>query len=473
MMNSRELDLLIVDDEPSVTKIFERLAKQEKLSCAIAENGYEALDKLGKTEVSVVVLDVCLPGMSGFQVLEYVHGNCPQSESIVMTGKASVEDAVKALKMGAFDFITKPFDNLEIIISCLRQALEKARLKQKIKSLEKGNLRLDSFEGILGKSKVMQTVYETIQNVSASNSSVLILGESGTGKELVARAIHQASSRNNKPFVVINCSAIPEGLMESELFGHIRGSFTGATHDKIGLFEEAKGGTVFLDEIGEIPLAIQVKLLRVLQEREIRKVGGADVRHVDVRIISATHQDLTELIKKGLFREDLYYRLNVISILMPPLRDRAEDIPLLAYHFLKKYNQKTGKNIEEISVDALHMLQSYAWHGNVRELENIIERCVVLSDGNTVQAKDLPAKLVSKNFYLPSHHEEDLSQFSYQDAKEKALAVFNKNYLNHVLKIAQGNISLASLKAGMDRSNFKKIIRKYDIDLSDYKGDES
>lgn len=472
-MKARGLDLLIVDDEPSVTKIFERLAKQEKLSFEVAANGYEALDKLGKNDVGVVILDICMPGLSGFQVLEYIRTNCSESEVIVMTGKAKVEDAVKALKMGAFDFITKPFENLEIVISCLKQALEKTQLKHKIKSLEKGNLCLEAYEGILGKSKPMQEVYETIQNVGPSASSALILGESGTGKELVARAIHQVSPRKNKNFVVINCSAIPEGLMESELFGHTRGSFTGATHDKLGLFEEANGGTVFLDEIGEIPLSIQVKLLRVLQEREVRRVGSTELRHVDVRIISATHQDLTELIKKGSFREDLYYRLNVIGILMPPLRERGEDIPLLAYHFLKKFNEKTGKNIQEISVDALHMLQGYNWTGNVRELENIIERCVVLSEGDIIQAKDLPAKLLTKNFYLPSNQEEDLSQFSYQDAKEKALEVFNKNYLNHILKVSHGNISLASLKAGMDRSNFKKIIRKYEIDLSDYKGEEN
>ena len=472
-MKTRALDLLIVDDEPSVTKIFERLAKQEKLSFEVAKNGYEALDLLGKTEVSLIVLDVCLPGLSGFQVLEYVHMNCPESETIVMTGKAKVEDAVKALKIGAFDFITKPFENLDIVISCLKQAYEKANLKRKIKSLESGKATLEGFQGILGKSKVMQAVYETIQNVSASSSSVLILGESGTGKELVARAIHQTSSRNNKPFVVINCSAIPEGLMESELFGHMRGSFTGATHDKMGLFEEGNGGTVFLDEIGEIPPAIQVKLLRVLQEREVRRVGSSEVRRVDVRIISATHQDLPELIKQGRFREDLYYRLNVIGINMPPLRDRSEDIPLLTYHFLKKFNQKVGKNIEEISVDALHMLQAYSWSGNVRELENIIERSVVLAEGNKIGARDLPEKLVSKNFYLPSNQEEDLSQFSYQDAKERALEIFNKNYLVHILKAAQGNISLASSKAGMDRSNFKKIIRKYEIDLTGFKGEES
>lgn len=472
-MKSGDIDLLIVDDEPSVSKIFERLAKQEKLSFELATNGYEALDKLGKNNVGVVVLDVCMPGLTGFQVLEYIHANCPETETIVMTGKAKVEDAVKALKMGAFDFITKPFDNLEIVISCLKQACEKSKLKRKVKSLEKVNSHGDGFEGILGKSKSMQAVYETIQNVGNSNSSILILGESGTGKELVARAVHQVSSRKNKPFIVINCSAIPEGLMESELFGHTRGSFTGASHDKMGMFEEANGGTVFLDEIGEIPLAIQVKLLRVLQEREIRRVGASEVRKVDVRIISATHQDLPDLIQKGAFREDLYYRLNVISIHMPPLRDRSEDIPLLAYHFLKKFNQKTGKNIEDISVDVLHMLQSYPWYGNVRELENVIERCVVLGEGKTVGAKDLPPKFISKNFYLPSNQEEDLGQFSYQDAKEKALELFNKSYLQHVLKASHGNISLASMKAGMDRSNFKKIIRKYDIDLTDFKGDES
>jgi len=470
---SRGLDVLIVDDENSVSKIFERLAKQEKWSCATAENGYEALDFLAKNEVGLVVLDVCLPGLSGFQVLEYIRANCPETESIVITGKAKIEDAVKALKMGAFDFLSKPFESLEIVSSCLKQALEKARLKQKIKSLESGNMRLETFEGIIGKSKTMQEVYQTIQNVSSSNSSVMILGESGTGKELVARAIHQTSPRKNKAFVVINCSAIPEGLMESELFGHARGSFTGATHDKMGLFEEAEGGTVFLDEIGEIPPSIQVKLLRVLQEREVRRVGASDTRHVDVRVISATHQDLTELIKKGLFREDLFYRLNVININMPNLRDRTEDIPVLAYHFLKKFNAKTNKKIEEISVDALHMLQGYQWMGNVRELENIIERCVVLSTGSVIGANDLPSKLVSRNFYLPSAQEEDLSRFSYQDAKEKALEIFNKNYLNHILKVSQGNISLASFKAGMDRSNFKKIIRKYEIDLSEFKGEES
>lgn len=470
---SRGLDLLIVDDEPSVSKIFERLAKQEKFSCGVAENGYEALAVLVKNEVDLVVLDVNLPGMTGFQVLEYIQANCPETETIVMTGKAKIEDAVKALKLGAFDFITKPFENLEIVISCLKQALEKARLKKKIKSLETGNFKMEGFEGILGKSKVMQEVYQTIKNVSASNSSVMILGESGTGKELVARAIHQTSPRKDKKFVVINCSAIPEGLMESELFGHARGSFTGAIHNKIGLFEEANGGTVFLDEIGEIPLSIQVKLLRVLQEREVRKVGSSETRHVDVRVISATHQDLTELIKKNQFREDLYYRLNVIGINMPALRERIEDIPLLCYHFLKKYNAKTGKHIEEISVDALHMLQGYSWEGNVRELENIIERCVVLSEGKSIGAKELPTKLISKSFYLPSNQEDDLSQFCYQDAKEKALEIFNKNYLCHILKAAHGNISLASFKAGMDRSNFKKIIRKYDIDSNDYKGDEA
>src|SRR5262249_1860551 len=314
----------------------------------------------------------------------------------------------------------------------------------------------------MGRSRAMQEVYQTIQNVGPTHSSVLILGESGTGKELVARAIHRCSHRKDKSFVVINCSALPESLMESELFGHVRGAFTGATQEKRALFEEAEGGTVFLDEIGEISPAIQVKLLRVLQEREIRKVGGAETRKVDVRIIAATNRDLTEMIKIGRFREDLYYRLNVIAIHLPPLRERMEDIPFLAYFFLKKFSERTGKPVREISMDALQALQNYPWVGNVRELENVIERCIVLSEDQTIHAKDLPRKLVSSSLFLPSSEETDLTQFSYKDAKKKALVLFHKAYLSNLLQQAQGNITVASTRAGLDRSNFKKIIRKYD-----------
>ncbi|MFO1518459.1 MAG: sigma-54 dependent transcriptional regulator [bacterium] len=466
---AREIDLLIVDDEESVEKLFERLARQEKYSFAVARNGYEALDCLNKNNVSVVILDMHLPGFTGFQILDHIRTNSSDTETIVITGKAKIEDAVKALKLGAFDYLTKPFDTLELVLSCLRQAIEKTRLKKKIKDLELQQPGLEEFEGLMGRSKPMQEIYKTIQNIGASASSVLLLGESGTGKELVARAIHRTSVRRDKPFVVINCSAISEGLMESELFGHIKGAFTGALQDKRGLFEEAEGGTVFLDEIGEISPNIQVKLLRVLQEREIRRVGGSQTRHIDVRVLAATNRDLTEMIKRGQFREDLFYRLNVICLNLPPLRERAEDIPLLAYFFLKKFTTRMGKNIHDLSLDALQALQQYSWPGNVRELENLIERCVVLAPGETIRANDLPAKLLTHNFYFSHSEDSDLSQFSYKDAKKKALDIFHRNYLHHLLGEAQGNITVASSKAGLDRSNFKKIIRKYDIDLKDFR----
>ncbi len=461
-------DFLMVDDESSVAEIFKRIAKEEKWSIEHVDTGYKALHFLAEHPPLVIVLDVHLPGLDGFQILEYVRANCPDTEVVVITGLAKIEDSVKALKMGAFDYLTKPFDNLEIVRSCLRQAYEKAQLKSRLHYFETDESS-QGFQGILGRSKPMQDIYHTIQSVSSSAASVLIMGESGTGKERVAKAIHQTSLRKDKPFVVINCSAIPEGLLESELFGHVRGAFTGALSDKRGLFEEAGEGTVFLDEVGEIPLSIQVKLLRVLQEKEVRRVGGNETISVNVRIIAATHRDLTDLISKGQFREDLYYRLNVIGIHLPPLRERREDIPLLAHSFLKKYAKRMDREIHEISSDALQLLQNYIWVGNVRELENVIERCVVLSDGNSIQVKDLPPKLNTRNFYFPDIPKTELTELTYQEAKERALEFFNKTYLKYLLEQSGGNISIASLRAGMDRSNFKKIIRKYEIDLKEFK----
>ncbi|MBL7685212.1 MAG: sigma-54-dependent Fis family transcriptional regulator [Deltaproteobacteria bacterium] len=465
-------DLLIVDDEESVTKLFERLAKQEKYSYEIATEGQEALDFIAREPIAVVLLDLNLPRLSGFEILEFIRSNRPDTEVVVITGRAKIEDAVKALKLGAFDYLVKPFDSFELVLSCIRQAYEKYQLKRKVKQLEAQQVSADQYEGLIGRSYVMQEIYRTIQNIGPSTSSVLLLGESGTGKELIARAIHRSSPRKDKPFVVINCSAIPETLMESELFGHVRGAFTGATQDKKGLFEEADGGTVFLDEIGEIPLSIQVKLLRVLQEREIRKVGGAQNKSINVRIIAATHQDLSQMIEKGSFREDLYYRLNVITIHLPALRQRIEDIPQLAYHFLKKMSQRVGKTVDQISLDALQTLQFYAWPGNVRELENIIERCVVLCADSVVQVKDLPPKLLTKNFFFSVNEEFQLSDLSYKEAKQKALDIFHRNYLKHLLGDSHGNITLASEKAGLDRSNFKKIVKKYDVDTKEFRKEE-
>jgi two-component system, NtrC family, response regulator HydG len=465
----KPISLFIVDDEDVIIKLFERIARQEKLSCASCKNGNEAFEFLAKNEAECVVLDINLPSHSGFQVLEFIRSTKSLAEVVIITGSGSVEQAVKALKLGAFDYLTKPFEDLDKVTSTLKHALEKHRLVKKINELEQPAQPLDSFEGIIGRSPPMQEIYALINSLRASSASVLIEGESGTGKEMIARAIHRTSKRSKKPFLVINCAAIPEGLLESELFGHVKGSFTGALYDKRGLFEEANGGTIFLDEIGEISPAFQVKLLRVLQDGEYKKVGSSEVGHTDVRVIAATNKELKLMVQAGTFREDLYYRLHVIGIHLAPLRDRKEDIPLLAYHFLNKYNEKMKRNVREISLDAMQVLQSYAWIGNVRELENVIERCLVLSSGDVIRAKDMPTQILSKTFYLGAQEENDLSRFNYRDAKLRALDLFNKSYITHLLKDTKGNISLASNRAGMDRSNFKKIIKRYDINIHEYR----
>lgn len=461
--------LFIIDDEESIVKLFERVARKERLSSASAKNGYEALDYLSKHPVECVMLDINLPSHSGFQILEYLKSSHNTAEVVIITGSGSVEQAVKALKLGAFDYLTKPFTDLEKVIRTIHNAIEKHKLVQKVLELQKPQEVLDAFEDIVGSSSPMQEVYQLIKSIKNSSATVLLQGESGTGKEMVAKAIHRTSNRSSKPFKVINCAAIPEGLLESELFGHVKGAFTGAVYDKLGLFEDAHLGTLFLDEIGEVSPAFQVKLLRVLQNGEYKRVGSGDMRHADVRVIAATNKDLKKSIQENNFREDLYYRLHVIGFHLPSLRERKEDVPRLVYHFLKKNCDKLGKEVKKISLDAMHALQMYSWVGNVRELENVIERCVVLSTDEEIRAKDLPPNVLSNTFYIKGNDKVDLSSFSYKEAKVKALALFNKSYIAHLLKQTGGNISLASDRAGMDRSNFKKIIRKYDIDIQEYR----
>lgn len=465
----KSVSLLIVDDEEVIVKLFERLARQERWSFAACKNGVEAIDFLTKNEVECVVLDINLPAYSGFQVLEHLKASRSNAEVVLITGSGSVEHAVKALKMGAFDYLSKPFDDLDKVISTVKHAMEKQRLVKKINELQQPAPALDSFQSLIGRSEVMQEIYQLVISLRNSTSSVLIQGESGTGKEMIAKAIHQTSKRAKHPFLVINCAAIPEGLLESELFGHVKGAFTGAIYDKRGLFEEADGGTLFLDEIGEISPAFQVKLLRVLQNGEFKKVGSGEIQHTDVRLIAATNRDLKVMVQEGKFREDLYYRLHVIGVHVPPLRERKEDIPVLAHHFLAKCSEKMKKNVKEISLEAMQALQNYSWVGNVRELENVIERCMVLANGSTIRAKDLPPGLLSQTFYMKDREENDLYQFNYREAKLRALHLFNKTYISHLLKETRGNISLASDRAGMDRSNFKKILKKYEINIREFR----
>jgi len=464
------IQLLIIDDDPTVVKVFERLAKDHNWTYKVARDGATALEIFAKELIEVAVMDIMLPGMSGMQLLETVKTNKYATEVIMITGVGSVESAVQAIKIGAYDYLTKPFEDIEKVAILIEKARERFELVQKIRRLERRGTDRYQFEEMVGKSNKMQEVFQIIEAIAPTSATVLILGESGTGKELAARAVHRRSTRKDRPFVVINCAAIPETLLESELFGHRKGSFTGAISDKRGLFEEADMGTIFLDEIGEIPVQTQVKLLRVLQEGEIRAVGGNHTHKVDVRLIAATNKDLQQQVKLGKFREDLFYRLNVINIVMPALRDRMDDVPMLAYHFLKKHAAKLKKTIDKISVDALQALQNYSWVGNVRELENVVERASVLATEDTLHAQELPAAVLGESFYQEdSDGARDLAQFNYQEAKDRALLSFNRSYLANLLKQAHGNISIASEKAGMDRSNFKKIIRKYQVDVIEYK----
>lgn len=466
----KKTNFLIVDDDDALVKVFERVAKDEGLSVAVARSGTEAIEALNRQLFEAAVIDINLPGYSGMQLLEYMKSNQYPTEVIIITGVGTVETAVRAIKMGAYDYLTKPFDDIAKVVVAINKAREKFQLMQKLRRFERQGADKFSFEGIVGKSRRMQEVFSTIENVAGTTSTILILGESGTGKELVARAIHRRSKRAEKPFVIINCAAMPEQLLESELFGHAKGSFTGAVGDKKGLFEEADGGTVFLDEIAEIPPSIQVKLLRVLQEGEVRPVGSNHSRNVDVRLIAATNRDLLHDVQDGRFREDLYYRLNVISLGLPPLRDRTEDVSLLSYHFLQHYSQKLEKNVSRIAIDALQVLQNYQWIGNVRELENVIERASVLVTGDTVTLRDLPPRVLGESFYLAEEPmSSDLSQYNYQEAKDRALWAFNRAYLANLLRQASGNLSFAAQKAGMDRSNFKKIIKKFNVDLEEFR----
>lgn len=466
----KNVNLLIVDDDPSIIKVFEKIAKDEGWSYKVAKDGSKALEILNQFVIEVAVVDIKLPGYTGIQVLEYVKKNSLPTEIIIITGVGTIETAIQAIKLGAYDYLTKPFEDINKVTIQIDKAMERFHLMQKVRRLERQVPEKFVYEDMVSRSKNMQDIFDVIENISGASSTVLIMGESGTGKEMVAKAIHKRSKRANKPLVTISCSAIPETLLESELFGHKKGSFTGAVQDKIGLFEEADGGTIFLDEVGEIPPSIQVKLLRVLQEGEVRPVGGNQSRRVDVRIIAATNKDLYKQVQENKFREDLYYRLNVITVFLPPLRDRVEDIPLLAYHFLKKNSEKLGKKVERLSVDALQAIQNYRWVGNVRELENVIERAVVLTNSDFIQVTDLPPRVLGESFYLTDEFgDAGLSQYSYQEAKEKAMGSFNKSYIANLLRQAKGNLSIAAEKAHMDRSNFKKIIKKHGIDINEYK----
>jgi two-component system response regulator AtoC len=384
--------VLAVDDEESIRVMLRALLRKRGYEVAIASNGLEALEEMEREVPDVCFVDVKMPKVGGIELITEMRKRGFESVVIVMSAYGTLETAMEAMKAGAYDYITKPFKTDEVVLTLLKVE-ERERLRQENRELRE-QLRLQSqFEGIIAQSEVMKQLFRTLAKVASYKSTVLILGESGTGKELVARAIHSRSARADGPFVAVNCGAIPETLLESELFGHRRGAFTDATSDKRGLFEEADGGTLFLDEIGELPASLQVKLLRALQEETIRRLGDTKDTLVNVRIVAATVRDLRQDVEAGRFREDLFYRINVLPLTIPPLRDRREDIPLLIDHFIKRNNRRLGTEIQGVAPDAKKPLLDYSWPGNVRELENTIERAMVLAEENVLCAEDLPQRI--------------------------------------------------------------------------------
>jgi two-component system response regulator AtoC len=380
--------ILVVDDDPGVRESF-RLILEDHYDVVDVPDGPSALDVVRTSPMDLVLLDIRLPGMDGIEVLERIKAIDDRAEVILVTAVKTVRTAVAAMKLGAFDYLTKPFEEDELL-SLASRALERRTLEREVALLRSELARTHDLDEIVGEHPVMERLHGLIAQVARTSTTVLITGESGTGKELVARAIHRHGNRREGPFVAVNPAAIVETLIESELFGHERGAFTGAHQRKLGKFELAQSGTLFLDEIGTLRADLQAKLLRVLQEREIERVGGTRSIKIDVRVIAATNTNLKDAVSRGTFREDLYYRLNVVPIVVPPLRERAQDVPLLAEHFLRRDTRDFNKRIEGLSPEAVAALQAYRWPGNVRELENVIERCVVLADGPVIQLNDLP-----------------------------------------------------------------------------------
>jgi DNA-binding NtrC family response regulator len=417
--------ILVVDDDPIIRKSLQEMLRLEGYQVETASDGTEALRRLEQSSIDVVLTDVKMPALGGFELLAKIKTFSPDTVVILITGYGSIEDAVNGIKAGAYEYITKPLNDDEIKL-VIDRSLEHLRLRKENESLKRSLSLRFNFSNLLGRDTKMQKVFSLVETVAETEATVLIHGESGTGKTMVARCIHHNSPRTNAPLVEISCGALPENLLESELFGHVKGSFTGAVATKIGKFEAAKGGTVFLDEIDVLPLPLQVKLLRVLQDRKFEKIGSNETVTADVRVIAAANQDLEALVEAGNFRRDVYYRLNVVPVYLPPLRERVGDIPLLAEHFVQKYAERNHKDIAGISEEALEVMCSYGWGGNVRELENAIERAIILCKGRYLTSKDFP--------------------FTSQGNKAKEPEAVRLGSLKEELEVAEKGIIEAALK---------------------------
>ncbi|OFW01882.1 MAG: hypothetical protein A3I61_02510 [Acidobacteria bacterium RIFCSPLOWO2_02_FULL_68_18] len=460
--------ILVVDDEPSMREMLRIVLRRDGYAVVAVASGKEAIERLQAEPFDLLLSDIRMPDTSGVEVLRAAKRIDANLVAFMMTAFASTESAVEAMRLGASDYFTKPFSMDELRLK-VRQHLEARRLREENLLLKRALNSRYEFSNILGRSDPMQHVFATIRTVAGTSSTVLVTGESGTGKELVARAVHFNSLRCDRPFVAVNCGAVPEPLLESELFGHVRGAFTGAHAAKKGLLEAAGGGTIFLDEIGEMPPSMQVKLLRVLQDHRFRRLGGTDEVQADVRVIAASNQDLTRMVAEGRFREDLYYRLNVLSIPVPPLRDRREDIPLLAEHFLQQFASEMGKRVRTIAADAMRLLEAHTWRGNVRELQNAIERAVALEQTEAILPESLPDEVrglagpkgpAPRGAHGPAEGFPDLGEGFDLEARGEE---FYRHYIALALARAGGVQVKAAELLGMSFRSLRYYVKKYDL----------
>jgi len=453
----------VIDDEPIIHEVLGELLTSEGYAVEFSSNGEEALKKHPDFEFDLILLDLLMPGMDGITVLKKLKEIDPSAVIIIITAYASVESAIEAMKIGAFDYIQKPFKHDELLLA-IQRAIN-------LKKLQEENIRLKDelkkkfrFENIIGKSKVMLDVFEFIKAAAPTRSTILVQGESGTGKELVARAIHQNSNRSNEPFIIVNSGSLPPDLLESHLFGHVKGAFTGAVSHKKGLFEAADKGTIFLDEISSLNLETQAKLLRVIQDKEFMLLGGTNTIRMDVRIVAATNTELEDLIAEKIFREDLFYRLNVIKIELPPLRKRKEDIPLLVKHFIQVYSQENNKRIDGISEDVMKVLENHSWPGNIRELENLIERAVVLTKTSVLNRESLPPFLLT----LQDGNHGSFSSSQGKGSLKDELQTFQRKIIIEALRKSDGIQKKAAALLDVKPTTLNEMIKRLKISTSDY-----
>ena len=468
MASKRNAKILVVDDEMEMCRMLQRMLGREGYSVIVANDGMEAMKMVREWHPDCVVSDVKMVGMDGITLLKNILQDEPALSVILITGYGTIEMAVEAVKAGAYDFIEKPFDKTKILFAVKRGVERAMLLRENVRLSMSANEEDDDF-GIIGESSAIARVRSLIRQIADCRETVLVRGESGTGKELAARAIHRLSSRGRRPLVTVNCPALPEHILESELFGYVKGAFTGADQQRKGLFLDADRSSILLDEIGDLPVTIQTKLLRVLQEKEIRPLGSNRNIKVDVRIISSTNRNLEEMIAEGSFREDLFFRLNVITVKMPALREIREDIPLLASSFLEKYSKKYEKEGLFFSDDALDLLMSREWKGNVRELKNLINRAVLLNRTGTIRASDLD----DESGFLSSVHPEivasSLFSMPYSQAKQEVISSFSVRYIKRLLARTSGNVSEAARICGMERQGLQRLLRRYGINPSEFR----